>query len=141
MTPDIIIRKAKPSDIPDVIRLLDEAGFLTDGALYDTPDYFKKSIKSGIFFVAKHSGQGVVGLIHGESLICNGAVIWYFVVDQKIRNKGIGTLLLNTFESHCTKNNIKWIFGDSDINKKTISFYKKNKYSLSDKYIEFTKNL
>lgn len=138
---DIIIRKAKMSDIPIVMQLLEQTDLLTNGALYNTPDYFKVSVKHGIFFIADRPGKGIVGLIHGEKLMGEGAVIWYFTVDKKHRGKGIGKMLLARFEHYCQAKKIQWIFGSSDIDRKTMAFYKKNDYSLSGKYIEFTKNL
>ena len=50
-------------------------------------------------------------------------------------------MLLVKFEDFCKKAKIKWIFGEADMNKKTIAFYKKNEYRFSGKYIEFTKNI
>jgi len=140
-TTNITFRKAKASDIPVVMRLLGEADFLTIGSLYDTPDYFKQSVKNGIFFVAASPEDGVIGLIHGERLMGEGAVIWYFVVDKGHRNQGIGKMLLERFENFCKKAGIKWIFGAADMNKKTVAFYKGNGYSFSGEYIEFTKNI
>lgn len=83
----------------------------------------------------------IVGFIYGEKLMWNGAVIWYFVVDGKYRDFSIGSALINHFEEYCKRYNIKWIFGASDINKKTLNFYKRHEYVLSEKHIEFTKNL
>ncbi len=137
----IKIRKAKLSDIPVVMDLLRKTDFLTENSLYDTPEYFERSVSEGIFFVAEMKNVGVIGLIHGEKLMCDGSVIWYFVVDEQYRSQGIGKILISAFENECKNQNIKWIFGSSDINKKTMGFYKKNKYSFAGKYIEFTKNL
>lgn len=137
---DIHIRKTKISDIPVIMNLLKKTDFLTQDSLYDTPEYFKNSIKQGIFFVAE-SDDNVIGMIHGERLMCDGAVIWYFVVDENLRSLGIGKMLLNKFQEYCKKHGIKWMFGSADINKRTKAFYAKNGYHFSGKYIEFTKNL
>jgi len=136
----IIIRKTKLNDIPTVMELLRDADFLTPNNLYDTPEYFKNSVKNGIFFVAEAEKQ-VIGMIHGEKLINNGAVIWYFVVNQNLRGQGIGKMLLSEFEESCRKRHVKWIFGSSDINKQTMNFYKNMGYTLSEKYIEFSKTI
>lgn len=141
MHDDITIRKTAILDIPVIMELLKEVDFLADDALYDTPGYFSTSVEQGIFFVAETREHNVVGLIHGERLMCDGAVIWYFVVEEQYRGNGIGKMLLTKFEEHCINNKIRWIFGTSDINDKTMNFYKSNKYKFEGKYIEFTKSL
>ena len=138
---DFSSRPARDSDIPVIMTLLDDAGFLTPGARYDTPEYFIQSVTDGIFFVATDSHDHVIGMIHGERLMCNGAVLWYFVVHPDFRGRGVGDMLIIRFQDFCRANQITWIFGSSDINPRTQKFYTKHGFDLSTEYIEFTKNL
>ena len=136
----IIIRKAQVSDIPGVMKLLKTTDFIDQETSYNNPKYFRRSVEEGIFFVAEF-GNKIVGMIHGELLICNGAVIWYFAVSENLRGQGIGKQLLEAFETGCKSKGTKWIFGSGDIKWKTMNFYKKNGYEFGDTYIEFMKDI
>ncbi|MDR1337591.1 MAG: GNAT family N-acetyltransferase [Rickettsiales bacterium] len=134
------IRKAKTSDITAVMELLKTTDFIDQETSYNNPEYFEYSVDSGIFFVAESNNE-VIGMIHGEILISNGAVIWYFVVKENMRSGGIGKQLLAAFEQDSKTKGAKWMFGSGDINWRTMNFYKTNGYEFGDTYIEFTKEL
>lgn len=136
----INIRKAKLSDIPIVMNLLKTTDFINQITSYNNSGYFEKSVDDGIFFVAE-SESNIIGMIMGELLICDGCVIWYFVVDENLRSQGIGKRLLNAFEKDSAAKGAKWIFGSGDIKWKTMNFYKKNGFEFGDTYIEFMKDI
>ncbi len=137
---EITIRPAKEKDIPQVMRLLRTTDFIDQKTQYNSDEYFIKSCDDGVFFVAE-CDEKIIGMIHGEMLMCNGCVIWYFVVDENLRGRGIGRQLFNAFETECKSRGASWLFGSGDINWNTMNFYKRNNCKFGDAYIEFCKDI
>lgn len=140
MINDVVVRKTGVGDVPAVMKLLRETDFIDQETPYNGRDYFQKSVDAGVFFVAEVGGA-VVGMIMGEMLICGGCVVWYFAVEKSMRGGGIGRKLLRAFEHECKARGAIWVFGEGDINMKTMTFYKKMGYDFGDTYIEFFKSL
>ncbi|MDR2901814.1 MAG: GNAT family N-acetyltransferase [Lactobacillales bacterium] len=137
---EIITRKAKMSDIPEVMKLLKTTDFIDQETSYNNPQYFERSVQDGIFFVAEVDHK-ILGMIMGELLICDGSVIWYFVVQEDMRGQGIGKKLLAAFESDSKAKGAKWIFGSGDIKWETMNFYKRNGVEFGKTYVEFMKDI
>jgi ribosomal protein S18 acetylase RimI-like enzyme len=131
---NVNIRRAKQKDILQCLKLLrNKSTTLTDG---NSPNQsiLKSYLTKGIFYVAELN-KNVVGCIVGECLIENGAVIWFFVVDSKYRQLGVGSKLIEKFEEHKS-----WIFLTSYLSSKDANkFYAKHNYIKGEKCYEFIK--
>jgi GNAT superfamily N-acetyltransferase len=99
---DIRIREARPSDSPDLARLVTQLGYPTDAgemaermeALASRPEY--------ALFVAEASGRaiGLVGAFLGYALEFSGSWgrLMGLVVDEPFRGRGIGARLMERME-------------------------------------------
>jgi GNAT superfamily N-acetyltransferase len=135
----ISIRKAKPNDYEKSIELLKDENLRgTDG------DYYKLKwlydLKDDLFFVAEKE-KIVIGVIFGEHVNTDGAIIWMLAVSKAFRNHGVGSLLLREFEKACKQRNRPWIIAYAIDDDSTLQFYKKNHYALGKKCVEVEKFL
>ncbi|MBD5388772.1 GNAT family N-acetyltransferase [bacterium] len=137
---EIKIRRAQDADVKQVMALLHTTNLIDKETPYNSAEYFMQSCRDGVFLVATYDDK-IIGMIHGEMLMGRGCVVWYFVVDEKMRGHGIGRQLFGAFETECKSRGASWLFGSSDINAKTMNFYRKNNCEFDDAYMEFCKNI
>ncbi|MEK7559505.1 MAG: GNAT family N-acetyltransferase [Patescibacteria group bacterium] len=99
---------------------------------YLDPDYY---------LILEEEGK-IIGFIAGEELRGNGMLLMFLVIDKKVRNRGLGSMLLEDFEKRIEKRGITWVllYGPT-FNKKTLDFYEKHGYAKGDTYHEFLKEL
>ncbi len=101
MVEDIIIRKMKPDDFEDVSSLNYELGYAYTGMKVKQRIEYVLANTKDIIFVAETKGE-VVGYIHGspyELLYQDSLInILGLVVKKKVRNLGIGHMLINELE-------------------------------------------
>lgn len=142
----MIIRNVKSDDYDEILKLqleLEDVEVNFDNNLkrhcYNTKkgqEKLKKRIlnKKSIFYIAEENGE-IVGFIDGyiaddewwyEEQI---AYLDHFIVKSEYRNKGIGTILLNSFEEKIKEygiTKIKLLVFQGNSN--AIKFYKSNSY-------------
>jgi len=111
---DIIVRKAKTSDIPQLVKLYSNTKEITDfaGQKHDKA-YFSKCFRSKItgVFVAVQ-GKEVLGVTTAEfDPIFKYTYASKIVVSKKHRGKGIATMLMKAVEQESKRLKIKRIFG------------------------------
>lgn len=134
-------RRANLNDLNIIEKLMRTKEFKNSDGTYPDKNYLSKYLNSDLFIVAVEN-ENILGCIYGERLIGNGVLLWYIVVNQDFRRKGIGSNLLIKFEKICKSIGIKFINLCSPINsKENINFYKKHKYEQEGSYIEFYKEL
>ncbi len=136
----MIIRSAKIKDLPACERLLKIPEFkLASSGGYMTVKLFKIFLDKDFFLVAEENKE-VVGCIIGDPTKGKVAIVWFFVVKNELRGKGVGTKLLKQFEKNCHKRKMKWVVLYSPIWKKAnVKFYQNKKYHLGYRYLEFEK--
>lgn len=138
----LTLKLATLRDCEACSRLISETPELIRGnGEYPTSKWIKSFLSDrGIFHLVK-SNKKVIGLIIGEELVCNGAIVHLFAVNKKFRGHGIGRLLIESFESECVKRNIRWIllYG-YEKNKKTTKFFEQNGYTKGSSVVEFEKS-
>jgi ribosomal protein S18 acetylase RimI-like enzyme len=137
----MLIRKAGKKDLiqcENLVRIPEMR--LATGGFFDR-FFLEKYLDENYFLVAEDEGS-VVGLIFGEPVKANGAIIWMIAVDEKIRGKGIGSRLLKAFEKKVKKIGIQWIvlYGYQK-NPKVLKFYRKHKFCEGVKNVEFVKDI
>jgi len=94
--------------------------------------YFKKALSFGYFI-----NENLVGLVICEITLNKQAYIWYLIVDEKYRGRGIGQKLILELEGKLKSKKIKKIFlNSSDDSKK---FYEKLDFMLGDDVTEMIK--
>mgnify|MGYP000397879644 CR=1 FL=1 len=94
--------------------------------------YFKKALSFGYFI-----NENLVGLVICEITLNKQAYIWYLIVDEKYRGRGIGQKLISELEGKLKSKKIKKIFlNSSDDSKK---FYEKLDFMLGDDVTEMIK--
>lgn len=136
---ELIIRIPNTKDLKKCEELLDSRELKSPGGEVCDEKELISHLEENYFLVAELDNE-VVGCLIAERLIQNGAMIWYIVVNPKYRGHNIGTRLLESFEDGVQKEEITWIILYSDLkNKKTVNFYKKNKYFNGNKCVEFMK--
>ena len=97
--------------------------------------------KEGIFFVAEE-GNDIVGYVAGERTAGDIAMLHLMAVKNGHQDKGVGKMLLKSFEDECKKNKLKAIFlYGSAGNEKTLSFFGKSGYEKGTLTHEFLKFL
>lgn len=92
-----------------------------------------------IFFVAEEKGK-IAGFIMGEIMTGKIALLWLIGVDKNYQDQGVGKKLVESFEEEIKKHGAKAIvlYGFKG-NRKTITFWEKNRYIRSSEMIEFLK--
>ena len=94
--------------------------------------YFKKALSFGYFI-----NENLVGLVICEITLNKQAYIWYLIVDENYRGRGIGQKLISELEGKLKSKKIKKIFlNSSDDSKK---FYEKLDFMLGDDVTEMIK--
>jgi ribosomal protein S18 acetylase RimI-like enzyme len=94
--------------------------------------YFKKALSFGYFI-----NENLVGLVICEITLNKQAYIWYLIVDENYRGRGIGQKLISELEVKLKSKKIKKIFlNSSDDSKK---FYEKLDFMLGDDVTEMIK--
>lgn len=120
---NIIIRRFKLEDLPQVIRIIDRT--LTERYSLEIYESIYNSWPEG-FIVALY-GSKVIGLIASTKNSIYEARILMFSVDLPYQNSGVGTLLLKNFEQICREEGIRAIRLEVRIsNINAIKFYEKN---------------
>lgn len=114
MKTDIIIRKAKVSDIPQLVKLYSNTKEITDfaGQKHDKA-YFSKCFISKVtkVFVAARSEE-IVGVTTAEfDPVFKYTYASKIVVSKKHRGQGIATMLMKAVEQESKRLKIKRIFG------------------------------
>lgn len=105
-----------------------------------TVGHLKHLLNKNYFLIAEEDKK-VIGLIFGEKLKAAGSIVWVIVVDKKFRGQGIGKKLLKEFEKNAKQDGCSWtVLYAATNNKKTLDFYKKQKYDIGEKYIECAKD-
>lgn len=136
----MIIRSAKIKDLPICERLLKIPEFkLASSGGYMTVKFLKMFLDKDFFLVAEENKE-VVGCLIGDPTKAKVVIVWFFVVENKLRGKGVGTKLLKQFEKNCKKRKMRWVVLYSPAwLKANIKFYQKKKYHLGYQYLEFEK--
>jgi ribosomal protein S18 acetylase RimI-like enzyme len=94
--------------------------------------YFKKALSFGYFI-----NENLVGLVICEITLNKQAYIWYLIVDEKYRGRGIGQKLILELEGKLKSKKIKKIFLNSSEDSK--KFYEKLDFMLGDDVTEMIK--
>ena len=94
--------------------------------------YFKKALSFGYFI-----NENLVGLVICEITLNKQAYIWYLIVDEKYRGRGIGQKLILELEGKLKSKKIKKIFLNSSEESK--KFYEKLDFMLGDDVTEMIK--
>jgi ribosomal protein S18 acetylase RimI-like enzyme len=94
--------------------------------------YFKKALSFGYFI-----NENLVGLVICEITLNKQAYIWYLIVDEKYRGRGIGQKLILELEEKLKSKKIKKIFLNSSEDSK--KFYEKLDFMLGDDVTEMIK--
>ena len=136
------IRLAVTDDCSQCAHLSKIAELTCADGTFVSIEYYKKLIDvDELFFVAEDNGI-VIGLILGEPLKGNLALVSLFTVAKEYRGKGIGAKLISTFEKKCQENDIKHImlFAPS-FNESTVEFYRKKQFIAGKEHIIFWKDI
>ena len=133
---DIIIRSAINEDLKVCEKLLDSPEFtIADGEKWKV-ELLKEYIDDNYFLVAELDNK-VIGCIIGEKLKMKGSVIWLFVVEDKYRDHGIGSKLIEQFEIRAKAKGAKWILVYASLyDEGTVKFYKKHHFKVGTKNAE-----
>lgn len=125
----MIIRKAALEDCESCFKLAKTPEFKYPDGSFPRLEWIKAFVKENqIFFVAEENNK-ITGFIMGERVTGNLALIHLIAVDKNNQNKGIGKLLLNSFEQEAKKRKVivVFLYGYAK-NEKSINFFEKNKY-------------
>ena len=132
MTTDI--KKLRKKDLNKSFELISSY----DNFEFDLPNldelwvYFKKALSFGYFI-----NENLVGLVICEITLNKQAYIWYLIVDEKYRGRGIGQKLILELEGKLKSKKIKKIFLNSTADSK--KFYEKLDFMLGDDVTEMIK--
>lgn len=137
---DMNIRPVKKADLPSCEDLCNSPELFYPNGGHFTVDHLKCLLSNKYFLVAEVS-EKVVGLIFGEKLKAGGSIVWVIVVDKRFRGQGVGRKLLQKFEENAKADGCSWtVLYASTKDKKTLEFYKKQRYDIGQKYIECAKD-
>ncbi len=139
--PTVIIRDAEKEDLKACVDLLRVPELMFAEKTYPDEEYLKNYLETGLFLVAEEEKK-VVGCVFGETLKGKIAMVWFFVVSDKLRGRGIGNDLLSHFEERCKDRGVEWILLYSPTNSpKSLAFYEKKGFNKGNSFFEFTKRL
>ena len=134
-----MIRKAKPSEIPEIKKLIDS--FEEMDVIPETfpEEYYKRILAKGILLVAESNNQ-IVGVCFGNY---NQKEKWAdllgLIVMPKLRRKGIGSSLVKEFEKIMKEKRLKII--DLYADKKQIALFNNLGYAKGRTFIAFRKKV
>ncbi len=135
----MIIRGATEKDLPccESLLKLPEFEFYEGG--YPDAGFLKNYLEKDYFLVAEED-EKIIGCIIGEPLKANGVIIWYFVIDRKLRGGGIGKMLISAFEKKANENGKEWILLQCPLDSEdSKNFYRKRRYNEGKPMVEFEK--
>ncbi len=145
---NVRIEAGTPEDIPDCVRI---ACATEIGKRYGfIPATMTRKIKErleqgALLLVARESSEtashGILGFAWVEPAGAFGAAphLKLIAVDQSIRSKGVGALLLNEFESRTQSYGRAWLLLVSDFNDRAIKFYEAHGYSIAGRLEQFVR--
>ncbi len=136
----MIIRSAKIEDLTQVEKMLSVPEFRFPDGEFPFFDFLKIYLDEDFFLVAEDDGK-LIGAIFGEPLKGGLGAVWYFVVDDSCRGKGVGGDLYNEFEKRVKNRGVEWILAYVNDNEKAVNFYKKNGYNTGHKFVEMNKEI
>lgn len=134
-----MIRKAKPSEIPEIKKLIDS--FKEMDLIPETfsVEYYKRILAKGILLVAE-SDNGIVGVCFGNY---NQKEKWAdllgLVVKLRLRRKGIGSNLVKEFEKIAKRKKLKTI--DLYADKKQVALFNNLRYVKGRTFTAFRKKV
>ena len=133
------IRAAKKSDLKNVEKLfcLPELAKATGEFL--SVETLANYIDDKFFLAAEEAGE-IIGAMFGERLKNAGLILWEFAVKESARGRGVGSALLDAFESNMAFENRTWVILYAPARSpKTINFYKKRGFNKGKLHVEFLK--
>jgi GNAT superfamily N-acetyltransferase len=135
----MIIRRAEKSDLIECEKLIHIPELrLANGEYYD--HLFLENYLDENFFLVAVIDNVISGVIMGEPIKGNGAMIWLLTVSENMRGKGVGTSLFSELEIRAKNYGIRWlVFYGYSMNEKLLDFFKKLKYSQGVHFIEYVK--
>lgn len=137
----ITIRPATLKDISECEKLAHDPHLRFPTGGYPDANYLKEYISEHFFLVAEQD-EKIVGWILGEPLKSLGAALWFFIVDEQNRKRGIGSKLYDEFENHMRQAGREWIFLTSHVeNPIAMDFYIKKGFVKGEPHFEMAKNL
>ncbi len=117
-----LIRQFSPGDLGRVIEIASDSltEYYTNGLILDLYEAWPQA------FMVFDSGFRVDGFLIGSRHTQSEARILIFAIDPKLRNRGIGALLMNEFLGFCGRSNFMSIRLEVRTdNDSAINFYKK----------------
>ncbi len=119
------IKKAEPKDIYECVRLGDIKEFEMSGGSIPDEEYFRDSLRKGLFFVAEENSK-ILGFMVGFKLTSKLVYLDLLTVNKNFRRRGIGQKLIGRFKDELKKQKVEEYFLVVPLfNEKTLSFYKK----------------
>jgi N-acetylglutamate synthase-like GNAT family acetyltransferase len=140
----IEVRKARPADVPALLRLFRGEKGVTDFAGLHTAARFLSLIRSrtDVIIVASCDGE-VVGALDAE--IYRESSFSYFaniVVKRGLRGQGIGRRLIDRYEAICREKRISTVVAlVYDWNKDMHALMRKRRYGNNGRLVEYVKRL
>ena len=133
------IRKAKSSEIKEIKKLVNNDEELNNLEETFSEDYYKRILKKGILIVAVEE-EKIVGVCFGTYNVKEKwADLLILVVKEEFRNKGIGTSLVNEFETIAKNKKLNTI--DLYAEKNSLHLFNKLKYQQGRTYTAFRKKI
>lgn len=103
--------------------------------------WFQNIVKEKQILLVAKDNKKIIGFRMGERIAGNWAAAHLMVVHPAYRNKGVGTQLIEAFETECKKRNMHGIMTYVHNNPATLAFFKKKGYILGSTVIEAVKPL
>jgi N-acetylglutamate synthase-like GNAT family acetyltransferase len=135
------IRPAKKEDLSECAKLFHSSVFKEASGDYISVHSLKYYLDKIYFLVAEENGE-IAGALFGEALKGKGAILWDFAIKKNLRGKGIGSILLKSFEKNAKIDGKKWIFITAPHKSKfTHKFYNKHRYKKGTLNYEYLKKI
>ncbi|HOZ53572.1 MAG TPA: GNAT family N-acetyltransferase [bacterium] len=136
--------KIRPCKIDDLLRCEELCNipelYFANGGHFLTSDLEARLDEK--YFLVSEINNKVIGLVFGEEVKCNGFMVWVIVVDKDYRGKKVGEKLLKQIEKNAKKEGRSWVvLYASTKSKKTVNFYRNQKYNIGQKCIECAKEI
>jgi N-acetylglutamate synthase-like GNAT family acetyltransferase len=135
----IKIRAANLGDLPACVELAKVPELSTPTGKSPSLKWLEGIVKEKqIFLIAEDKGV-IIGFRMGERIASDFAIAHLIVVRKDYRRKGVGKMLVKSFEDECKKRNLRGIVTYAHKEKKVLDFFKKNNYNLGQTVVECNK--
>ena len=135
----IQIRSASIKDLDSIVELAKVPELKAPHGSYPSLKWLQAIIKEKQIMLVAEDNNELIGFVMGEKIGSSFSILHLIAVKKEYRKKGIGNMLVNSFEEECKKRKLRGVLTYAHNDNKVKNFFKNRKYNIGQKVIECNK--